>query len=45
MISVIGAGFAGVEAAWAIASRGQRVRLFEMRPKVKTPAHETNLFA
>lgn len=45
MISVIGAGFAGVEAAWAIASRGQRVRLFEMRPNVKTPAHETNLFA
>lgn len=45
MITVVGAGFAGVEAAWAIASRGEKVRLYEMRPKVKTPAHETDSFA
>ncbi|MBL8060004.1 MAG: methylenetetrahydrofolate--tRNA-(uracil(54)-C(5))-methyltransferase (FADH(2)-oxidizing) TrmFO [Chthonomonas sp.] len=45
MISVVGAGFAGVEAAWAIASRGHHVRLFEMRPSANTPAHETSWFA
>ena len=45
MITVVGAGFAGVEAAWAIASRGGRVRLFEMRPQRNTPAHTTDHFA
>jgi len=45
MITVVGAGFAGVEAAWAIASRGERVRLYEMRPKRMTPAHTTSWFA
>lgn len=45
MITVVGAGFAGVEAAWAIASRGERVRLYEMRPKRMTPAHTTEWFA
>lgn len=44
-ITVIGAGFAGVEAAWAIASRGGRVRLVEMRPAQMTPAHTTGWFA
>lgn len=41
----MGAGFAGVEAAWAAAQRGQQVRLYEMRPLVNTPAHTTDLFA
>jgi len=45
MITVVGAGFAGVEAAWAIASRGQKVRLYEMRPERMTPAHTTSYFA
>lgn len=45
MINVIGAGFAGVEAAWAIASRGHEVRLYEMRPAQMTPAHTTEWFA
>lgn len=45
MITVVGAGFAGVEAAWAIASRGERVRLYEMRPHRMTPAHTTAHFA
>ena len=45
MITVVGAGFAGVEAAWAIAIRGQKVRLFEMRPERMTPAHTTSYFA
>lgn len=44
-ITVAGAGFAGVEAAWAIASRGVSVRLYEMRPKRMTPAHTTEYFA
>ena len=33
------------EAAWQIASRGVPVRLYEMRPVVKTPAHHTDKFA
>ncbi len=45
MITVVGAGFAGVEAAWTIASRGMKVRLFEMRPIRMTPAHTTSYFA
>jgi len=40
-IKIIGGGLAGVEAAWQIAKRGQRVVLFEMRPDVFTPAHKT----
>lgn len=43
-INVIGAGLAGSEAAWQIAQRGHKVRLFEMRPKVQTAAHETGYF-
>ncbi len=45
MITVVGAGFAGVEAAWTIASRGEPVRLYEMRPARMTPAHTTPFFA
>lgn len=45
MITVVGAGFAGVEAAWAAASRGKRVHLYEMRPVQMTPAHTTGFFA
>jgi len=40
-IVVIGGGFAGVEAAWAAAERGSKVRLYEMRPVKKTPVHQT----
>lgn len=43
-INVLGAGLAGCEAAWQIAERGIRVRLFEMKPKKKTPAHKSNDF-
>lgn len=44
-INVIGAGLAGSEAAWQIAKRGLKVRLYEMRPEKKTPAHHTQNFA
>jgi len=45
VVTVVGAGFAGVEAAWALAERGVRVRLFEMRPAQTTPAHTTAWYA
>ena len=38
-VDVIGAGLAGCEAAWALANRGFDVRLYEMKPKKRTPAH------
>ena len=43
-INVIGAGLAGCEAAMQIAKRGVKVRLYEMKPLKKTPAHHTDLF-
>ncbi|MBA2503110.1 MAG: methylenetetrahydrofolate--tRNA-(uracil(54)-C(5))-methyltransferase (FADH(2)-oxidizing) TrmFO [Pyrinomonadaceae bacterium] len=44
-IVVIGGGFAGVEAAWQAAEAGAQVRLYEMRPVVKTPAHRSGKLA
>lgn len=44
-VTVIGAGLAGSEAAWQLAKRGVRVRLYEMRPVKQTPAHHTDKFA
>ncbi len=44
-VSVIGAGLAGSEAAFQLARRGVRARLFEMRPVRMTQAHRTHLFA
>lgn len=40
-INVLGAGLAGCEAAFQIAKRGVRVRLFEMKPAKMTPAHKS----
>lgn len=34
---------AGSEAAWQLADRGYRVRLFEMRPEVQTGAHRSGM--
>lgn len=45
IVNVIGAGLAGSEAAWQIAKRGVKVRLYEMRPIKQTPAHHTDKFA
>jgi methylenetetrahydrofolate--tRNA-(uracil-5-)-methyltransferase len=44
-VLVAGAGLAGAEAAWQLASRGVAVELREMRPGRSGPAHETDLFA
>ncbi|HEX7999473.1 MAG TPA: methylenetetrahydrofolate--tRNA-(uracil(54)-C(5))-methyltransferase (FADH(2)-oxidizing) TrmFO [Pyrinomonadaceae bacterium] len=44
-VTVIGGGFAGVEAAWQAAQMGARVRLYEMRPVHSTPAHRTDKLA
>ncbi|SFJ22794.1 FADH(2)-oxidizing methylenetetrahydrofolate--tRNA-(uracil(54)-C(5))-methyltransferase TrmFO [Thermoflavimicrobium dichotomicum] len=44
-VTVVGAGLAGSEAAWQIAERGIPVRLYEMRPKKRTPAHRGGQFA
>ena len=41
VITVIGGGLAGVEAAWAAANRSCQVRLYEMRPERTTGAHQT----
>src|SRR6187455_3513696 len=45
VVHVIGAGLAGSEAAWQIASRGVPVILHEMRPERMTEAHKTDGFA
>ncbi len=44
-VNVIGAGLAGCEAAWQIASRGVKVNLFEMKPSKFSPAHKSENFA
>ena len=43
-VNVIGAGLAGCEAAFQIAERNIRVRLFEMKPRKMTPAHKSTDF-
>ena len=43
--TVVGGGLAGSEAAWALAERGVRVTLREMRPGTRTPAHHTDRLA
>lgn len=44
-ICVVGAGLAGSEAALQLANLGHSVILYEMRPKVSTPAHKSEGFA
>ena len=44
-INVIGAGLAGCEAAYQIAKRGIDVKLYDMKPQKKSPAHKSDLFA
>lgn len=44
-LTIVGGGLAGCEAAWQAAIRGIKVRLFEMRPYVKTGAHQGDYLA
>lgn len=44
-INVVGAGLAGSEAAYQIAKRGIKVRLYEMKPIKFSPAHSNENFA
>lgn len=41
IVTIIGGGLAGTEAAHQAAKSGVHVRLFEMRPQNTTPAHQT----
>jgi methylenetetrahydrofolate--tRNA-(uracil-5-)-methyltransferase len=41
-VTIVGGGLAGSEAAWQVARRGLRVRLYEMRPAAFSPAHRTD---
>ncbi len=41
ILNIIGGGMAGSEAAWQAAQMGVNVVIHEMRPKVKTFAHQT----
>jgi methylenetetrahydrofolate--tRNA-(uracil-5-)-methyltransferase len=41
-INVVGGGLSGSEAAYQLAERGHEVTLFEMRPVVETPAHQSD---
>jgi len=45
VVTVIGGGLAGSEAAWQTAERGVGVTLYEMRPHKTTPAHVSDRLA
>jgi len=40
ILTIIGGGLAGSEAAWQAAQKGLSVKLYEMRPKISTGAHQ-----
>lgn len=44
-VTVIGAGLAGCEAAYRLANEGLFVRLYEMKPHKRSPAHKLDTFA
>ncbi len=44
-VAVIGAGLAGCEAAYRLANQGLFVRLYEMKPQKRSPAHKLDTFA
>ena len=44
-ITIIGGGLAGTEAAYQIAKKGIKVKLYEMKPKKYTPAHNNENLA
>lgn len=45
VVKIIGGGLAGSEAAYNLAQNNIKVKLYEMRSKVKTPVHKTNKLA
>lgn len=45
IVHIIGAGLAGTEAAWQLALRGIKVRLFDMKPHKYSPAHKSKYYA
>ncbi|MBE9519768.1 MAG: methylenetetrahydrofolate--tRNA-(uracil(54)-C(5))-methyltransferase (FADH(2)-oxidizing) TrmFO [Proteobacteria bacterium] len=45
LITIIGGGLAGCEAAWQAAGRGCEVQLYEMKPEMYSPAHSSPLLA
>lgn len=44
-VIVVGAGLAGCEAAYQLAKRGIKLKLYEMKPKKMTEAHKKEYFA
>lgn len=44
-VTVVGGGLAGSECAYQLARRGVRVRLLEMKPVRRSPAHQTDALA
>ena len=42
ILTIIGGGLAGSEAAWQAAQSGINVKLYEMRPEISTGAHQTS---
>lgn len=45
LVTVVGAGLAGCEAAWQLLRQGVPVRLVDMKPVKRSPAHGSGLFA
>lgn len=43
-VTIVGAGLAGSEAALQLAKRGHRVRVFEQKPKKRTPAQSSDSY-
>ena len=43
-VTIVGAGLAGCEAAWHLANKNIKVKLYEMKPSRKTPAHSLGTF-
>jgi methylenetetrahydrofolate--tRNA-(uracil-5-)-methyltransferase len=41
-VSIVGAGLAGCEAALTLAARGIKVKLYEQKPKARTPAQSSD---
>ncbi len=44
-VKIIGAGLAGVEAAYFLANKGIHVKLYDIKPRSFTPAHKNENFA